>query len=214
VHDQPASSRALTYGHAGEAHAARGQKRRRSSPRGRFARRAERAAALPAPPRRPTTSCHFNLLGFTAGTSPASTLYSCLPLRPLQHDIRDHGKGRSEPESSINGCIPTAYWSSCKPAQRKALISGAFAEPSNGLEPSTPSLPWNDSGNWSQPTATVFPYLSRFSGRRICHRLPPVATARLHKRSIPSFAGVVDDTARLVRPSRPAARRFTGEGVP
>ena len=46
VHDQPASSRALTSGPAGEAHAARGQNRRRSSPRGRFARRAERARRL------------------------------------------------------------------------------------------------------------------------------------------------------------------------
>ena len=28
-------------------------------------------------------------------------------------------------------------------------------KPSSGLEPETPSLPWNDSGNGSQPTATV-----------------------------------------------------------
>src|SRR5919108_4049588 len=48
-----------------------------------------------------------------------------------------------------------------------------------------PSLPFWGHGNWSQPTATVFAYFSRFRGRSICHRLPPVATARLHKRSIP-----------------------------
>jgi hypothetical protein len=56
--------------------------------------------------------------------------------------------------------------------------------PSDGLEPSTPSLPWNGSGNWSQPRATVFAYLSRFRGRSICHGLPWVAPAGLHKGSI------------------------------
>src|SRR5215204_5464502 len=49
----------------------------------------------------------------------------------------------------------------------------------------TPSLPWHSRGNWSQPTATVLAYLSRFRGGPICDRLPPVATALLHKRSIP-----------------------------
>src|SRR5829696_8026148 len=39
--------------------------------------------------------------------------------------------------------------------EKKALINRAFQEPSDGLEPSTPSLPWNVSGNLSQPTATV-----------------------------------------------------------
>jgi hypothetical protein len=47
-----------------------------------------------------------------------------------------------------------------------------------------PSLPWHSCGNRSQPTATLFAYLGRFRGRSICHRLPPIATARLHKRSI------------------------------
>jgi hypothetical protein len=60
-----------------------------------------------------------------------------------------------------------------------------FAKPSSGLEPETPSLPWNVSGNRWQPTATVLAYLSRFRGGPICDRLPPVATALLHKRSIP-----------------------------
>src|SRR5215218_2112345 len=48
-----------------------------------------------------------------------------------------------------------------------------FAEPSDGLEPSTPSLPWNDSGNWSQPTATVLPSFPRLSRR--CDLLPVVS---------------------------------------
>jgi hypothetical protein len=48
----------------------------------------------------------------------------------------------------------------------------------------TPCLPWNFSGNRWQPTATVFACFSRFRGGPICHRLPAVATALLHKCSI------------------------------
>jgi hypothetical protein len=64
------------------------------------------------------------------------------------------------------------------------MLCWAFAEPSDGLEPSTPSLPWNLGGNRWQRTATVFARLSRFRPWPICHRLPPVATAALHKGSI------------------------------
>jgi YHS domain-containing protein len=35
-------------------------------------------------------------------------------------------------------------------------------EHEHGLEPSTPSLPWNAAGNWSQPVATVSAWSSRF----------------------------------------------------
>jgi hypothetical protein len=51
--------------------------------------------------------------------------------------------GRSGPESSTNGSIPTAHWISCKLTGRKrrqSAVCGAFAEPSDGLEPSTPLL--------------------------------------------------------------------------
>ncbi len=84
------------------------------------------------------------------------------------------------------------------PAKRRAFVStgnaicpftGLLFKPSDGLEPSTPSLPCAPIGNWSQPVATVLACLSRFRSVRICHRLPPVATARLHKRSIP-VAGI------------------------
>jgi hypothetical protein len=60
----------------------------------------------------------------------------------------------------------------------------AGKEPSDGLEPSTPSLPCALIGNPSQPTATVLACWSRSRGTPICHRLPLVATALLHKRSI------------------------------
>src|SRR5438552_10187644 len=65
--------------------------------------------------------------------------------------------------------------------RRKELISRNFVKPSNGLEPLTPSLPWNVSGNWSQPTATVLASFRRLSADPICHSLPPVATTGLHK---------------------------------
>jgi hypothetical protein len=85
----------------------------------------------------------------------------------------------------MKGSIPTARWRSCKfRRKKKRRFAALFAEPSDGLEPSTPSLPWSAACNWSQPTATFFAHLSRFRRRRICHRLPSVATAGLHKGSI------------------------------
>jgi hypothetical protein len=48
---------------------------------------------------------------------------------------------------------------------KKAPTCGAFAEPSDGLEPSTASLPFWGHGKWSQPTATDFAYLSGFRRR-------------------------------------------------
>ena len=50
---------------------------------------------------------------------------------------------------------------------------------SAGGPPSSHSLPTGP-----KPTATVFAYLSRFRGKPIRQRLPPVATALLHKCSI------------------------------
>src|SRR5439155_13291924 len=69
-------------------------------------------------------------------------------------------------------------------ANEKAPTCGAFAEPSDGLEPSTPSLPCAPIGNRSQPTATVWLVLAASASDPISHRLPPVATTGLHKGSI------------------------------
>jgi hypothetical protein len=69
-------------------------------------------------------------------------------------------------------------------ARPSAGRHGPAAEPSDGLEPSTPSLPCGPGRNRSQPSATVFAFLSRFRRGPICHRLPPVAPALLHKCSI------------------------------
>jgi hypothetical protein len=59
-------------------------------------------------------------------------------------------------------------------------FAGPFSKPSDGLEPSTPSLPCAPIGNWSQPTATVLACSCRSPGLSVCHRLPLVATAWLH----------------------------------
>jgi hypothetical protein len=75
-----------------------------------------------------------------------------------------------------------------RPASIRAVgyeqIPANREKPSDGLEPSTPSLPSRFCGNWSQPVATVLACFRRFRGLPICHRLPLVAPARLHKRSI------------------------------
>jgi hypothetical protein len=44
----------------------------------------------------------------------------------------------------------------------KAPMCGAFAQPSDGLEPSTPSLPSKVSGDGAQPSATVSATFPRF----------------------------------------------------
>ena len=52
-------------------------------------------------------------------------------------------------------------------------FAGILRKPSDGLEPSAPSLPWNASGNRSQPTATVFRLSEPFPAPS---HLPPLAT--------------------------------------
>ena len=89
----------------------------------------------------------------------------------------DHGDEWTGSRASTLEIVPVE-------ATEKAPLCGAFAEPSSGLEPETPSLPWNDSGNRSQATATVFACWRGFRAGAICDRLPPVATTGLHKGSI------------------------------
>jgi hypothetical protein len=63
---------------------------------------------------------------------------------------------------------------------RQWCVSRDLAEPSDGLEPSTPSLPW------------FWLVRAVFGARAFCHRLPLVATAGLHKGSIP-VAGISEN---------------------
>jgi integrase len=68
--------------------------------------------------------------------------------------------------------------------ERRKLAANR-GKPSDGLEPSTPSLPWNVARNRWQSTATVFAYLCGFWRGGICRRLPLVATTGLRKGSHP-----------------------------
>jgi hypothetical protein len=64
-----------------------------------------------------------------------------------------------------------------KPARR--------AKPSSGLEPETPSLPFDAHGNQWQPPATVSRHLKRLSRFSRGEALPPVAPPLFHTCSIP-----------------------------
>jgi hypothetical protein len=68
--------------------------------------------------------------------------------------------------------------------QKSGALCSAFAESSDGLEPSTPSLPCAALGNWSQPTATVLACCCGFGHGPFYEGLPAVATTGLHKGSI------------------------------
>src|SRR6266516_7000770 len=79
----------------------------------------------------------------------------------------------------------------------KWRFAGNLLKPSDGLEPSTPSLPWNVSGKRWQPAATVFACFRHFRADPICRCLPPVATTGLHKGSIRGSVQVSFDDACL-----------------
>src|SRR6266540_531329 len=74
------------------------------------------------------------------------------------------------------------------------------------------SLPFWGRGNRWQPTATVFACLSRFRGGGVCHRLRPVATARLFlKKGRGSRSHLLVDVTSCVAPGR-VAHLFLGVG--
>jgi hypothetical protein len=106
-------------------------------------------------------------------------------IQPLDRPHSSRRRGSFSSEGSITGSIPTAQSTfSQMDLSRKPAISGDLAEPSDGLEPSTPSLPCG-----LEPLPWVvggrgLAYLSRFRGHRLCYRLPPVAPAWLHRCSI------------------------------
>jgi len=81
-------------------------------------------------------------------------------------------------------------------SHRLRLHARAFLEPSDGLEPSTPSLPCAPEPLPWVATGCRSACLSGFWRCSICHRLPPVAPAGLHKCSIPSQWITDGQTAR------------------
>jgi hypothetical protein len=61
----------------------------------------------------------------------------------------------------------------------KCGFAGTLGKPSDGLEPSTPSLPCAPIGNQSQPVATVLACFGRFAAFRFvtgCHWLRPLGS--------------------------------------
>jgi hypothetical protein len=86
------------------------------------------------------------------------------------------GKPSACQSDSIKSCGPSG-------SQGLALLAEQGRRPPPFLRGGEP-LPWNLGGNRWQSTATVLVCLSRFGPGRICHRLPLVAPARLHKGSI------------------------------
>jgi hypothetical protein len=79
-----------------------------------------------------------------------------------------------------------AAWTS-EPAAAARVTTKASAKQEKTRSPLTDSNRRPLFTILTQPVATHgngFRLISRFRGHRICHRLPPVATARLHKRSI------------------------------
>src|SRR5262249_20992907 len=68
-------------------------------------------------------------------------------------------------------------------ATTKCRFAGTLVKPSDGLEPSPPSLPCAPNGKRSQRTATVFACFGRFRPLRICDQLPAFAPRGLHKGS-------------------------------
>jgi hypothetical protein len=66
----------------------------------------------------------------------------------------------------------------------------------------TPSLPWNDSGNWSQPTATVWRNFAVLGGVAVaagCHRLRPLRSICSILRCLLRLRGLISSREREVR---------------
>src|ERR1700730_14970879 len=97
--------------------------------------------------------------------------------------------------------------------KEKAPFCGAFAEPSDGLEPSTPSLPCAPKRFPWVATGCGSACLIGFRGRPICDRLPPVAPARLHKRSIPLLRSVMGKGIPRTRAGVAGVDHLLREGV-
>jgi len=68
---------------------------------------------------------------------------------------------------------------------KSPALAGLLGKPSDGLEPSTPSLPCDPNGNRWQPVATVSSQIKPFSPGRRAERLPPAAPPLFHNCSIP-----------------------------
>jgi hypothetical protein len=100
--------------------------------------------------------------------------------------------------SVIGRCSAVSIAATKKPPF--AATSLVTDKPSDGLEPSTPSLPFRCARNYRQSGATVSACLSRFRGQRIRHRSRLFAPALLHKCStlLPGFLSDLAQRRRCV----------------
>jgi hypothetical protein len=77
--------------------------------------------------------------------------------------------------------VPAAYPRVVRTGDKKRLFAGAFSKPSDGLEPSTPSLPCAPRSNWWQPVAKDFACFRSLRGWRFaadCGRLQPLGSTK------------------------------------
>jgi hypothetical protein len=100
-----------------------------------------------------------------------------MPAAPrLEAPSRPSHQRRSGPESSKNGSMPIVRRGSCKLLDRESTDMQHFCKPSDGLEPSTPSLPCDPDGHRWQTVAKDSAGSSRFPPRRRlfpCHPSHP-----------------------------------------
>jgi hypothetical protein len=82
---------------------------------------------------------------------------SILPPRPFGNRIGLTEAGSRSSASTAFACNGTA-----RVLSRVFVFLRNFPKPSSGLEPETPSLPWNVARNRLQSTATVLACFSRF----------------------------------------------------
>jgi hypothetical protein len=101
--------------------------------------------------------------------------------KPRKRAQQQRFAASSETNSPARGRSVDAEDRSRRPCrQRKELISRNFLKPSDGLEPSTPSLP---SRQLVATHGNGFGLILPVSGAGICDRLPAVANTGLHKGS-------------------------------
>jgi hypothetical protein len=98
---------------------------------------------------------------------------------PPNKSICRHFVGTTRPTSGPRYCGEVLRGAGLD--NKKPRFPGIFClpKPSDGLEPSTPSLPSRFGGSWSQPTATILAYFRGFQGRAFatgCHWLRPLGS--------------------------------------
>jgi hypothetical protein len=72
-----------------------------------------------------------------------------------RREVVSEGVGRRRDASRVPQMCPECVRVFSAQTTLRCQFAGTLGKPSDGLEPSTPSLPSMSRGNWSQPVATV-----------------------------------------------------------